>query len=165
MKQLQRIDQHGTECPECCICRCRILFLRKKSWFNDLNIPVTELGPDKVVDLLNRNTEFVFLHVLGNFLRQSIYLGKDPLICLLEFLISRLCDRIITQMHHNETGCIPYLIGKVTAGFYTFVVETHIVTRRITCNKGETKCVCTVFINNLQRVNTIAEGLTHLTSL
>ena len=96
MKQLQRIDQHCTECPECCIGRSRILLLCKQSRLYDLNIPVTELGPDKVIDLLYSDSQLVLLHILGNFLRQGIYLGKDPFICLFQFIICRFCDGIVT---------------------------------------------------------------------
>ena len=68
-------------------------------------------------------------------------------------------------MHHNETGRIPYLIGKVTACLHTLPVETHIITRCISCDKRETKGICTILINHLQWIDTIAEGFTHLTSL
>ena len=119
---------------------------------------------------MDSNTKLETVHIVGNFLNQSVKFGKNPFICYgkLQFFrigISRRYVKILCHIHHNETGCIPDLVCKVSAGFYSFIVETHIITRRITGNQGKTQCICAILINNLQRIDTIAKGFTHLPSL
>ena len=69
------------------------------------------------------------------------------------------------QVHHDEAGCIPHLVGEVTAGLHPLPIEAHIVAGRISGDQRETQCIRAVLINHLQRVNTISQGLTHLASL
>ena len=45
-----------------------------------LDVPVAELLPDKVVDLLNCDTQLIFIQILRYLFCQRIYLGENPLI-------------------------------------------------------------------------------------
>ena len=47
----------------------------------------------------------------------------------------------------------------------SFIIETHVITRRITCDQCHTKCICTILIDDLQWIDTISKRFTHLTSL
>ena len=131
----------------------------------DLNVPVTELIPYEIVYLRKGNTQFEFIQVLCNILHQCIACRQNPLICRHQFRGFRLRYILSFHIHKDETRRIPYLIGKITACLYSFIIETHVITRRITCDQCHTKCICTILIDNIQRVDTIAQRFTHLTSL
>ena len=104
------------------------------------------------------------IHILGSILDQGIQLGKNPLIYRLQ---DRICNlkSFLRHVHHDETGCVPDLVCKVSARLYSFIVETHVITRCITGDQGKTQGICTILIDNLQRIDPIAKTLTHLTSL
>ena len=74
-------------------------------------------------------------------------------------------DRSLLHVHHDETGCVPYLVCKVAACLNSLPVETHVVARCITGDQGHTQGICTVLVDHLQRIDTVAQGLTHLTAL
>ena len=65
----------------------------------------------------------------------------------------------------NETACIPKLICKVTACLNLFIRETHIVSWAVTVCKSKAKCVCTVLVDDFQRVDAVAQRLRHLSAL
>ena len=69
-----------------------------------------------------------------------------------------------SHIHHDKTGSVPDLVGKVTAGLHALHIETHIVAGRVAGNQGETQGVCAILIDDLQRVDTISQRLTHLPS-
>ena len=71
----------------------------------------------------------------------------------------------LRQIHHYVAAGIPDLICKVPAGFHLLPVETHIISRSISGNKGKAESIRTVFVNNLKRIDTVPQGLTHLTAL
>src|SRR5699024_4716494 len=62
-------------------------------------------------------------------------------------------------------GSIPDFIGKITACLHFLPIETHIISRCVSCNQSQTQSICTVFIDYLKRIDTISEGFTHLSSL
>ena len=45
-----------------------------------LDVPVAELLPDKVINLLNGDAELILIQVLGYFLCKRVYLGQNPLV-------------------------------------------------------------------------------------
>ena len=164
MKHFQRICKNGLQGPKCC-CFCGILVI-VKSWFYHFNIPVTELFPDEIINLLNCNTKLIFIQVLCYIFCQSVYLGQNPLISAGKgFQISLSRNLCFFQIHHNKSGCIPYLICKVSAGFHTFHVETHIISGSISGHQGKTQSICSILVNDFQRVDTISKGFTHFPSL
>ena len=71
-------DQNRLQCPKCC-CFCGILVIVQTRFYH-LDVPVAEFFPDKIIHLLNGNTQFIFIHVLGYFFCQCIDLGEDPFI-------------------------------------------------------------------------------------
>ena len=163
MKHLQRTDQNRFQCPECCC--LGTVSIAVKTGFYHLDIPVAELFPDEIINLGKCNTQFIFIQIFRNILSQSIYLGQNPFICCSQFGQLYILHLCFIQIHHDKTGCIPYFIGKVAACFHTLPVETHVITGRIAGYQCHTKSICTVFINNLQRIDTIAKRFTHLASL
>ena len=73
--------------------------------------------------------------------------------------------RSLLHIHHDETGCVPYLVCEVTACFHSLPVETHVVARCISGDQRHTQGICAVLVDNLKRIDTIAKRLTHLASL
>src|SRR5699024_3528422 len=64
-----------------------------------------------------------------------------------------------------EAGCIPYLVGKVAARLHTLPVETHVISRRISCHQCQTQGIRAVLIDHFQRIDAVSEGFAHLSSL
>ena len=136
--------------------------------FYHLDVPVAEFFPDKVVDLLHSNTQIVVIHIVSDHLlpdclpwTESIYQPLSSVlrsICIRISLLSSIFIIMKREAFHT-------LFAKLRLASTRSHVETHIVTRCITGYQGQTQCICTVFINNLQRVNTISKRFTHLTSL
>ena len=79
MKKLQRIAQNCFQSPECCC--LGVVLVIVQPWFYHLDIPVTELLPDKVINFLDCNAQLVFIQVLRNLCCQGIYFGEYPLFC------------------------------------------------------------------------------------
>ena len=102
--------------------------------FCDLDVPVTEFIPQEVVYLGKCDTELKLVHIFCYVFYKVVTLGHDPSVSRTDSKISRLFQFFIAQIHHNKSGSIPYFICKVTACFYTFIIETHIITRCITCH-------------------------------
>ena len=65
----------------------------------------------------------------------------------------------------NEASGVPDLIGKVACRLDLFVHIAGIVAGAVAGHQHEAQSVCTVLVNDLQRVNTVAEGLAHLAPL
>ena len=147
-----------------------------------LDIPVAELLPDKALCLIQGNTEIKGFQISRHFRYHTVQLGKNPLIrhlkilrnFLQEFGKSRIFKRrqgrkslafLFITVHEKETGSVPNLIHKVTTGFHPAMIETHIISGCITGKKRHPKRVCTIFCNDFQRIDTVSERLTHLSSL
>ena len=164
MKQFQSSAKYRLQSPESC--RFCGIFVIVQTRFYHLDIPVTEFLPDKVVYFLYGDTHLIFFHVICYFFRNRIEHGKNPFVHICHLCCRHLCRNFrFLQIHHNETGSIPYFVGKVSAGLYSLPVETHIITRCISGDQSQTQCICTVFVNNFQRIDTISQRFTHLSSL
>ena len=133
--------------------------------FCKFHIPVAEFIPDKVIYFLNCNSEFIFIHVLGHIFRQCVDLGQNPAVSRLQQRILRRLHTFFRHIHKDETGRVPHFIREVTARLHSLVVEAHIITRRVSCDKCKSQGVSAVFVDNLQRINTISKRFTHLSSL
>ena len=157
MEQFECICKYRLQCPQRCIGRYRIFILFISTDLGNLNIPVAELIPDKIINFLYSDTEFEFVHIFSCILGKCIYPGEYPLICRVQFICGRLCDRHSFQIHHDKSRCIPYFICKVSGSLHTLPVETHVISGCITRNQCQTECICTVFINDFKRIDTISE--------
>ena len=163
MQQFQGLDQNRFQGPECsCLGG---VFLGPESRFYHLDVPVAELLPDEIVNLLEGDSQLVLIHVLGNIFCQRVDLGEDPAVSHLQVRKLHIRYRRFLNVHHDETGCIPYLVRKVTACFHTLPIEAHIVARCVTGHQCHTKCIGAVLVDNLERIDTISKGFTHLASL
>ena len=111
-----------------------------------------------------------------------VTLGKNPLICQSQvlgnygkhffktcFLLSYQREKsfflLFLYIHKEETGSIPNLIHKVSAGFHTAMIETHIISGSISGKKRHSQGICPVSTDDFQRIDSVSQGLTHLSSL
>jgi hypothetical protein len=132
--------------------------LIKESGLHNLDIPVAEYVPDEFVKLCSSNTELELIKVTRNFLNGCIEVGKNPLIFYLKLCGDfGLC--IVIKIEKHESCRIPELICKVSGVIHLCGGESHIVTGCVTCNESKSESVRTVLGNNLEGINTVAEGL------
>lgn len=112
MQQLQSRDQNGLQRP----CGCRLagcVVLGVEAGLHHLDIPVAELFPYEVIYLLQSDTQLVAVHIVGDILRQAVYLAQNPAIGVLQAIQSNIRGIYALHIHHDETACIPYFIRKV----------------------------------------------------
>jgi len=134
--------------------------------FCQLNIPVAENIPDKVVQLADCNAQLKLLKVIGDLFDQGVVLGQHPFV-----LDGKLIERqsqihlLVLEVHQNKAGRVPNLVGKVAAGNDLLIAEAHIVARCVAGGKGEAQRICTVLVDDFQRVDTVAERFAHLSAL
>ena len=116
------------------------------------------------MDLLHRYTELVFIHILCHIFRNRIGARDDPPVSRCQVRGIRLMKRHIVQIHQNETGCIPHLVGKITACLDAFIVIAHVIAGRIAGHECQTQCIRAVLINDLERIDAVPERLAHFAS-
>ena len=78
MKELQRVNQDGLKCPQSRRF-CRVVVI-PEPWFYHLDIPVAELLPDKIIHLLESDSQLISVHIFRHVFCQCIYFGQNPAI-------------------------------------------------------------------------------------
>ena len=140
------------------------VFFIVQTRFSKFDVPVANFAPDEVVNSAASFAQFKFAKQIGNFFRYVLQAGKNPSIC--QGVRSQFRIGVIAfNVHQCKTGSIPNLVSKVTSGFYTFPIEAHIVTRGVAGNEHEAQSICTILVNNFQRINAIAQGFGHFATL
>ena len=137
-----------------------------KAGLYEFDIPVAEYVPDEIIQLGNGNAEFVFFKVFGDLADKAVVKGKQPFVLRFKTVGCGLIYRyVVVKIHHRESRCVPDLICKVTARFDTFGGETHIVSGAVAGCEGESQSIGTVLIDDLKRVDAVAEGFRHFSAL
>ncbi len=164
MKQLQSFGQNAV--LRSTVQRVSPLVgLAVQTRFYHLDVPVAELLPQEIVNLLYGNAELVAVHIVRHLTDQRIYLRKDPFICQCQAHPGFSDGLCFFQVHHDETGRVPYFVGEVPAGLHALHVETHVVAGRVSGDQRQTERVRAVFVDDFERIDTVSEGFTHLASL
>ena len=130
-----------------------------KSDLCKLDIPVAEDIPDKVVKLRNGDTELKFFEVVGDLFRELIKQRKYPLVLKCKLFGNARCRLVFVKVHQNKSCGIPDFVGKVTACLNLLFGITHVVSGAVARCQRQTKGICAVFVDNDQRINTVAQGL------
>ena len=130
-----------------------------KSYLGYLDIPVAENIPDEIIELRDSHAQLEFLKVIGNFLNKVVVKADDPLILESEVCGQLALDILVADIHQNESRSVPQLVGKVAARADLLVGESHIVAGAVARGKSEPKCIRTVLVDYLERINTVAERL------
>ena len=155
VQELQRLSEYRLQHPEhtvrCRPVRCRVV----DPVFRKLNIPVTELIPDEVINLLHGNAQLKLVHVFRHVFCKSVDPGQDPAVRRRQQGAVRLLHYIFLHIHKDKTRRVPYLVCKIPACLHALIVETHVVSRRVSCDKGQPQGVCTVLVDDLQRIDPV----------
>ena len=140
-----------------------VLFIIKTR-FRQFDIPVTNLAPDKIINKAACFAQFKPSQKFGNILSRMLQPRKYPLIS--KRIGSLFGTGIIAfHIHQRKARRIPDLIGEITCRFHTFPVKTHIITGCIACDQHKAQSIRTILFDNFQRIDTIAQRFTHLTTL
>ena len=130
-----------------------------------LDVPVAVNVPDKVVKLLTRNAQLKCFEVLVYFLGKGVELAYYPLILHCK-IFGETCElEVIGQVHHDKSGSVPQLVCKVSGSLYLVLDVAHIISGSIACCKHKAESVCAVLVDDLQRVDAVAQRLGHLSAL
>ena len=164
MHQLECVLERLTQHPQGTVCRLRICIFVVNTVLRDLDIPVAELIPDKIMNFLHCYAEFVFIHILCHIFRDCVCARDNPPVNRHQIRGIRLAKRNIVQIHQNKTGCIPHLVGEITARLHAFSVKTHVVAGSIACHKCQAKRIRAIFLNHLERIDSVSERLAHFPS-
>ncbi len=133
---------------------------------HELDIPVTELLPDKLINLLKGDAQFKVVKVFGHFSGKSVSPAEDPLVSGREFApVDPAEVRILIEIHQHKSRGIPYLVGKIPAGFHLLRGKSQVVPGRITCSQSEPQRISTILPDHFKRIYAVAEGFAHLPAL
>ena len=130
-----------------------------------LDVPVAEVIPNEVVQLVDRNTQLELLQVVGDSLHQLVVAGQDPLVLQLKVGGQGQGDVALGKVHQQETGGVPQLVGKVTGSLHLVGHIAHIVSGAVTGSQHKAQGVGTVLVDLLQGIHAVAQGLGHLATL
>ena len=165
MKQLQSDRQDIFQSEEGCVCGLRIRVLRIHTRLYHLDVPVTEFIPDKIVDLADCDAELVFFHILSDVLHEGVHERDDGSVLGVEVAVLRIMEVEAIQVHLDESRCIPYLIREVPRVLDSLPVESHVISRCVSCHQGKSQRVCAVLVDDFERIDTVSKGLRHLSAL
>ena len=160
MEKLQNIGHDIYEHALCALCGLAALLqanLRK------LDIPVAENIPDEIVELLNGDSELESLKIIGNLFDEVVIEAEHPLI-LERKLIGQTRFFGAVEVHKDKACGVPELVRKVAARFDLFVGISHVVSGAVAVGKSEAQGICAVFVNDLERIDAVAERLRHFSA-
>ena len=101
MEQLERFAEYICEC----VLRGQASFfiLGRYGRFGKLNVPVTVIVPEEVVNRRQSNAQLVFVKVCVDALYAFLKLCENPLVLNRELLLVRLFDFVYSEVHQNES--------------------------------------------------------------
>ena len=123
----------------------------------ELDVPVAVYIPDEVVYLLLRHAYLKGIKVLVDFPCKGVEAADDPLVLGAQVFGQPLVLKVLGQVHHNEAGGVPQLVGKVSRCLYLVLGKAHIISGGVACCQHEAQGIRTVFVDDLQRVNAVAQ--------
>ena len=160
MQQLHGGAQHFDED------RRHVLLLRRalpvQGGLGHLDVPVAELSPDEVVDLLRGQIQFVIVQIVRHLPGDLVETGQDPLVGGVEQLFPDGGLSVLRDVHEHEPCCVVHLVAEVPGGLHLLPVEAHVVAGGVAGDQGEAQGVCAVLFDDLERIDAVAQGLAHL---
>ena len=102
VQELQCLSQHGFQHPEHTVRCCPVFFRVIDPVFRELNIPVAELIPDEVINLLHGNAQLKLVHVFRHVFCKGVDPGQDPAVRRRQQGAVRLLHHIFLHIHKDE---------------------------------------------------------------
>ena len=162
MQQLQHTTHDPNQNGLCLFHGCTASL---NSRLGQFNIPVTINIPDEIIQLGAGNPDFKLVQVVVDFLCKVVETVYNPAVFHGELFRQSVELEVLRQIHHDKPRSVPELVCKVTGSLYLVVTVPHIITRSVARCQHKPQSICTVFINDFQRVNAVAQGLGHLSAL
>src|SRR5439155_3823234 len=160
--------------------------LRRQPWLDQLDVPIAELAPEKVVDAVGSLVEAVSFERLIDIVDHAVEARKNPAIlqasrfesahplCSAGALargLSELFQRPDTGLlrrvhtHEHETSCIPDLIGKITIPLSSIFRKCNVGARGSHGCQREARGIGPEALDDVDRVDHIPLGFGHLLAL
>ena len=133
-----------------------------------LDVPVTEVVPDEIVELLLRLTQFEgrqgAVHVSGNPVQQADNPAVFPVFQVWQVPPAR--QVVLTlQGSNNKAGGVPDLVGEVAGGLQLALGDAKVIARGGAGGQGEPESVGAVAVDEVQGVHGVAPGLAHFVAV
>ncbi len=134
---------------------------------DDLQIPIAQLAPEKLVDraggLIKTVVRQRLVYLSGHAIEARVYPA------VLEVTQIVFCNALrqtyspnAVQIHEDKARGVPDLVGKCAIAFRAIGVERNVGSRRRHGSQREAHCVRAVFLRDLDWVDHVALGLRHL---
>jgi len=182
--------QHDHGCTEYSshrhCCSQRPGFALPESRFRELEVPVTEIVPEEFIDRLGGLIAPEALHVLLELLDPAVEAADNPSVLPSErgavrwslsknrveekayrFLSPFPGEKIASHsfLSKHEPGCIPYLIREMFPQIDLPLIEEQILPRWRKPHECKPEGVCTVVVDNINRIRRIPKRFAHLSTL
>ena len=158
---LEDIRQH----VERRVLRTRV-FLIVEARFREFDVPVAELIPDELVNHAAGLAELELVEARRDIACRARVAREDPAVS--ERVVAFLGPiRLVKafEVHEHVARCIPDLVREVARALNALPIEAHIVARRVARNEHEAQRIRAVLLDDLDRVDAVAERLRHLAAL
>ena len=134
--------------------------LARQAGLGQLDVPVAEFTPRKVVNAGGGQAEVALLVVGCHVTHRILEAGQNPLVR--QFQLRGVDFLPCVDVHQHEAGGVPHLVGEIAGCFHLVAGIAGIVTGAHAHQQGEAQRVRAILVNDLQRIHTVAQGLGHL---
>ena len=148
------------------------LFATLQFSLGGFHIPVTEVSPEKGVNLVSERRNLEVGKALFEVGSDMMETTQNPVIVIVEQIrmdaaYNGLEARVIGHgtTHLSETHGVPELVAKVTSDLNALFRKQNIRTRRCNIADTETEAIGTIFLDQVKWIWRVAEGFRHFTPL
>jgi len=128
------------------------------------DIPIAELRPDEIVNLLCGKVQVKRIKVARHFLCDGVQAVENPLVRHVKRGAVDLARRFFAQVHQHKARGVINLVAEVARRFHLLAVKAHVVSRAVAGDEAEAQRIRAVILDDLQRVDAVAKGFGHLPS-
>ena len=163
MQKLERVFQNVAQNGKRIRLSIHIVAVERR--LGKLDIPVAEVIPNKIHRNIACNAELVSIQVRRHLADTALELRDNPLIRRRKLHVFNGLNLHPFYVHQHETGSVPKLVDEVSTRFHLRIHITGVVARSNARKERKTQGVRAVFFDNFERIDTVAERLTHLSAL
>ena len=132
---------------------------RRDTGLCKLDVPVAVDVPDKVEQVLNRDSKLECLEVCGDVFDNVVVEAEHPLVLDRQIFGKNRLVEVLGEIHQDIARCVPQLVCEVAGVCNLLLCPAHIVSGRVACNQRKAKRVRAVLVDDFERVNAVAERL------